>query len=665
MQNWQKSLSSCRVRMIAVLGVALVLALSSPMQAGSSVVRPGESIQSAIDKAQDGDTVLVDSGVYREHVVVDKRVTIKGNDTGAGVPVVDGGGRGSAITVSTGGVVLLGIGATNSGPLFGDAGIRVLSSGNRISGCTADDNGNCGILLAGGNNRVEGISARSNQHSGIFLNSSSSNLLADNLAEANRYGIFVVTSERNTIIRNQAVGNEVCGIFLMRSSNFNQLNDNLLLGNKDGLSLETSRGCSVVGNNVTANQRGIVLQNRNDTESIDAAQRKDESGRISIRYRPDEAVSTYNTSDENLPETTSNTLYLNRLVGNSENAWDDGSNRWNNETVGNHHSDYDEPAEGCRDRNRDGVCDSPLQISGGHSEDLWPLAPEDAVKPRFGVTGSDGSRLRMEQGTYLPAGRVEVTTRLSSNFSGWIGIVPASLPHSDQKPEQVMLFSILDQNSSRKVGLQAPEAQGSYELRLYRSSGEELAALPFQVEVPSLSAAVSKVEACGSFNASYFGAPGYEGDWIGVFAAGAEDQSPIYRRYLDGSSNGTVELYAPTYAGQFDLRLFQDNGYTRLASSQTFQTTAAGGVRMVAEPARPKPGQAVTVHFWGATPSSVIGMYGTTRPDKNWINMQSTDGRPCGTLVFKVPGRGNYDFRLFENMAYRKHMGVSNTVIVE
>ena len=62
-------------------------------------------------------------------------------------------------------------------------------------------------------------------------------------------------------------------------------------------------------------------------------------------------------------------------------------------------------------------------------------------------------------------------------------------------------------------------------------------------------------------------------------------------------------------------------------------------------------------------PDSVIGMYGVTRPDKFWISMQPTGGPSCGTLTFRAPyGGGNYDFRLFENNVYRKHMGASNVV---
>ena len=54
-------------------------------------------IQEAINKAKEGDTIIVYSGVYHENVVVDKSVTLKG----IGYPIVDAGGEGAAITLCT------------------------------------------------------------------------------------------------------------------------------------------------------------------------------------------------------------------------------------------------------------------------------------------------------------------------------------------------------------------------------------------------------------------------------------------------------------------------------------------------------------------------------------------------------------------------------------
>jgi hypothetical protein len=46
---------------------------------------------------------------------------------------------------------------------------------------------------------------------------------------------------------------------------------------------------------------------------------------------------------------------------------------------GNHYSDYDEPSEGCKDLNNDGLCDIRHNINGGKSFDFYPtLAMENS-----------------------------------------------------------------------------------------------------------------------------------------------------------------------------------------------------------------------------------------------------------------------------------------------
>ena len=78
------------------------------------------SIQDAIDNASDGDTVFVydDSSPYYENVVVDKSISLVGEDKDT--TIIDGGGGGNVIEVEADWVNISGFTIQNSG---GGAGI--------------------------------------------------------------------------------------------------------------------------------------------------------------------------------------------------------------------------------------------------------------------------------------------------------------------------------------------------------------------------------------------------------------------------------------------------------------------------------------------------------------------------------------------------------------
>ena len=86
-------------------------------------------IQTAINEANPGDTLEVQSGVYYENVNVTKPLILKGT----GMPVVNAQNKGSAIILSGGGITLDGFVATNSGGGLYEAGIKVMG-GDRLSG---------------------------------------------------------------------------------------------------------------------------------------------------------------------------------------------------------------------------------------------------------------------------------------------------------------------------------------------------------------------------------------------------------------------------------------------------------------------------------------------------------------------------------------------------
>jgi hypothetical protein len=70
-----------------------------------------------------------------------------------------------------------------------------------------------------------------------------------------------------------------------------------------------------------------------------------------------------------------NTFYHNNIIENNQNAYDECSNTWYDSFLqeGNYWSNYDEPVEGAWDNDSNGIADSPLNITGGNNQDLYPF----------------------------------------------------------------------------------------------------------------------------------------------------------------------------------------------------------------------------------------------------------------------------------------------------
>lgn len=579
--------------------MATMMMLLSGAADSTFYVKPGQSIQEAINAASSGQIVEVQNGTYNERVNVTKPLTLKG----IGEPIVDAGGKGSAITISANGSTLLGFTAVGSGKGWNDAGIRVLSRENIIKGNAALKNNNFGILLT---------------HAG-------NNTIADNIAEDNKNS----------------------GIMLVHS-NDNQVWGNNIIMNRDGISIQTSRDNVVKANNLTLNKIGINISNYNFSETIRASTSGNGKG-VSIKYRPTNEVTSYSINNMSTSSPDTNLLYQNYLRDNAKTALDDGFNQWDSGKVGNHYSSYDAREEGCKDRNRDGICDSGYSIPGGRNVDKFPKASIDAILS-YKSKGLMGSLLKIDHNTYLPGSDIDLTYLAPKNFSGFVGVMRADDPrgHIDQK-KSLSYQSIT--GSSGFLNLKAPAVDGSYDLRMYDTSGEELASLNFRVNVPTITATPASIKACEMVAINYSGAPGYENDWIGMYKSGSSDNSYMTKQYLNGNENGTVTLEAPD-PGSYNFRLFENDSFTKLATSNNVEADAAVGNKVIATPSHVRPGGSVTVTYWGAPPegTGVIGMYGVNRPDKFYLGMMPIGSKSCGSITWQLPADpGSYDFRMFRS----------------
>lgn len=348
------------------------------------------TVQEGVDDANDGDTIYVYSGDYNENVIVNKSITLMGENKET--TIINGSLNGNqtkpVINITADSCTITGFTITN-----GNIGVLVSSSNNitivnnriccnyikRILGP------GCGIYLLSSNNsnirdndisKNSGITicigppviiknlATNNNSSGIYLESSfNNNLIENNISDTP--AIHLQYSFNNNIIKN-SISNSCCGIYLVNSSN-NSLNDNFINARGDrmgyGFHLINSSYNDIKGNSISNKCYGIYLES---------------FSRNNIVTRND-VLNNYNGIY--LLFSSENMLYLNNFVGNSDNVCSlNSTNIWNSPSpitytykgttytnyLGNYRDDYT-----GSDTDRGGIGDTPYSINSDN--DSYPL----------------------------------------------------------------------------------------------------------------------------------------------------------------------------------------------------------------------------------------------------------------------------------------------------
>jgi parallel beta-helix repeat protein len=153
-----------------------------------------DTIQAAIDSALtiDGNTILVDMGIYREHVAVGKTLSIVGANLGN--TVIDGNGTGTVISVEADNVKVESFTIRNGS----ESGIR-LTDGNCIQiKNNKITNNYCGVNASSSYNMIFNNEITSNQYSGVLITGGSSSTIFENNITSNNYGICLNSSQSNS-----------------------------------------------------------------------------------------------------------------------------------------------------------------------------------------------------------------------------------------------------------------------------------------------------------------------------------------------------------------------------------------------------------------------------------------------------------------------------------
>jgi nitrous oxidase accessory protein len=241
--------SSRSVALIVGAGLVTVVAPRAPAAELLVGGTPG-TIAQALAAAHDGDTVIVPSGVHREHVVVDKRVRLIGRPDA----VIDGADDGTVLRIEAPGVELRGLTVRHSGSTYTteDAGIRIEHAADVRIIDTRVEESLFGIFVVNGDRcDIEGSTVigkdlpEVRRGDSIRLWYSSGCRLLGNHIERSRD--LVIWYSANTAVEDNTVRTSRYGLHYMYSDN-NVFHRNRFEDNQVGAAIMYSRGIELTEN---------------------------------------------------------------------------------------------------------------------------------------------------------------------------------------------------------------------------------------------------------------------------------------------------------------------------------------------------------------------------------------------------------------------------------
>lgn len=362
---------------ICLVGPGFSLAVSAQTDAlppqGSIEGRPAAAdlspLQSQIDRAQPGDRVVIDGGVYDGDLVIDKPLTLAGRNR----PLLRGSGHGSVVRVRAAGVTVDGfdIDGLNAGDLGRDtSGIHVAAPRATIRDCRIRG-ALFGIYLRASDeaivdgNTIDGIAGRApgemgsgihvwNSHrfsltgniiartrDGFYIQSSGHGRVAGNRASDLRYGLHYMFSDDN-VFEDNVFEQSAAGAALMYSNRL-AFRRNRFVRNRGfasvGLLLKACDEVTAEDNLIADNARGVFLEGSYRNQF-----------RRNVIAMSDMALVVYDSSGNNMFEE-------NAFIGNLTPLSLSGR-RTDTRFARNYWSDHRAP-----DLDGDGIADRPYRLS--------------------------------------------------------------------------------------------------------------------------------------------------------------------------------------------------------------------------------------------------------------------------------------------------------------
>jgi nitrous oxidase accessory protein len=406
-----KRIKSSAVLLLSGLFLCLFFQLNVNAQSNTIFV-PDDyaTIQEAINNAFYEDVILVKKGEYIGSIVVNKSITLVGEDKEETTILGDWSLNGTVVLVQSDEVVVKNLtmkAVYNSGP--SGRGVHLLHVKNcQVTNCIFQ----CGIgvWLYGANNnivknnQISGADISLPSNAGIKLQQSTNNTINENTINGYiyGYGVFFDSSSNNDLIRNQIYNNyyEV----LIKDSNKNNIKENnistsisIFMNPSDqsmlesyGIRLQGSSDNTIIGNSVKC-PKGIriLLSSSNNTV---------ENNFISdCRYNGLEFVENANYNrvtantimnngvGVNFWNSSNNLVYNNNFINNEVPIsiyLINDSNSFDNGTNGNYWSNYYSTYPNATEIDDSGILNTPFYINE-YNIDYYPLKQAVDVIPEF------------------------------------------------------------------------------------------------------------------------------------------------------------------------------------------------------------------------------------------------------------------------------------------
>ncbi|KGO84133.1 nitrous oxidase accessory protein [Flavobacterium cauense R2A-7] len=239
-----------------IIFLAYFLTLSVLCQAKTILVgknHPLKSIKAAIAQSSDGDTIVVQSGTYKEgRILINKQITLIGKH----FPILDGENKSEVISINADNVVVKGFKIQNSGhaALEDPCGIRVYDKSNVTVENNILDNNFFGIYIQNGKNCIiknNTIKAYGKEEqligNGIHCWKSENLQIIANKISGHRDGIYFEFVTNSVIWRNISSNNIRYGLHFMFSNDDSYIT-NVFKNNGAGVAVMFTKNVKMFNN---------------------------------------------------------------------------------------------------------------------------------------------------------------------------------------------------------------------------------------------------------------------------------------------------------------------------------------------------------------------------------------------------------------------------------